>query len=433
MIMMTHYFGRNNLVVPFAPVIAYSPDTVFIRELMLPVAEWAELQLESFSSSNEMQHFLMASNSFVGVQFDERYAELSSLPKKLNYTLRFPGELRAQFGITHTWRTNSRFSSRPDGGARFFTYDDGGPSPGYFREGFLSIQHFIFKSFVASVKVLEQEVPDVIVQRFPYPPFLDDNFPSSLTTFLPISVMLAFIYPCISIVKSIIFEKEKQIKEAMKIMGMSNWILWCSWFVKCLIFIIISISLVVLFLKVPWYSTPDVSVLTHSDWGVIWLFFFIYGIAIITFSFMLSTLFSKANSGGAVAAIIWFLAFAPFAVMDQDYASLSVSDKLAASLLLNTAIGFGLRLIGVYEGTTEGMQWSTLFHDSDVDNINLGMIMLMLLADSVIYLLLALYIEQVFPGDFGLAEPWYFPVSKRFWFGDAPMKGECMVQFINIY
>ncbi|XP_055596640.1 phospholipid-transporting ATPase ABCA1-like [Uranotaenia lowii] len=416
---------RSRLVIPFAPVIAYSPITPFVQDLMEPVGQMAQLETRGFPTAEEMQYFLMASNAFVGVQFDERHIKSTAPPRFLNYTMRFPGELRAQFGITHTWRTNARFASRPDGGARFYRYSDGGPSPGYFREGFLSIQHFIFKSFVERVKqIQDQTVPDVILQRFPYPPFLEDSFPSSLTTFLPISVMLAFIYPCISIVKSILFEKEKQIKEAMKIMGLSNWILWSTWFVKCLVFIIISVSLVVLFLKVPWYRTPNVSVLTHSDWGVLWLFFFIYGIALITFSFMLSTIFSKANSGGAVAAVIWFLAFAPFAVMDQDYGRLSASDKLAASLLLNSALGFGLRLIGVYEGLTLGMQWSTLFHDSDVDNINLGSIMLMLLADAVIYMIIALYIEQVFPGEFGLAEPWYFPFSKRYWLGETPVKGE---------
>ncbi|XP_058461768.1 phospholipid-transporting ATPase ABCA1-like [Malaya genurostris] len=416
---------RDRLVVPFAPSIAFSPDTDFLYELMKQVGKRANLDVKGLPDPQQLENFMIVSHSFVGVQFDERYVKLTGLPMVLNYTLRFPGELRAQFGITHTWRTNSRFASRPDGGARFYRCADGGPSPGYFREGFLSIQHFIFQSFLdlmRPVGVIQEPVPDVIVQRLPYPPFMDDNFPSSLTTFLPISVMLAFIYPCISIVKSVLFEKEKQIKEAMKIMGLNSWVLWGSWFVKCLIFMVISVSIVVLFLKVPWYTTPNVSVLTYSDWGVIWLFFFIYGLAIITFSFMLSTLFSKANSGGAVAAIIWFLAFAPYAVMDQDYSSLNTADKLAASLLLNTAIGFGLRLIGVYEGLTLGMQWSSLFHESEVDDINLGSIMLMLLADAAIYMLIALYIEKVFPGDFGLAEPWYFLVSKRYWCGDAQEK-----------
>uniref|UniRef100_A0A182MY51 ABC transporter domain-containing protein n=1 Tax=Anopheles dirus TaxID=7168 RepID=A0A182MY51_9DIPT len=409
---------RRNLAIPFHDTLAYSPNGTAVRELMTPVGQWMNLELRPLPNGSALQDFLIASNAFAGVEFDIRLNGSAALPNQLNYRLRFPGEQRAQFTVGHSWQTDRRWGSRPDGGARFAEDGDGGPSPGYFREGFLTLQHFIFKSFAERLKTIPDPVPDVYLQRLPYPPFREDSFPSSLSTFLPISVMLAFISPCISIVKSILFEKEKQIKEAMKIMGLRNWVLWSSWFVKCFVFTQVSVVLVVLFLKVPWYATPDVSVLTYSDWGVIWLIFFVYGIAIITFSFMLSTLFSKANSGGAVAAIVWFLAFAPYIIMVQDYRNLTASQKLGASLLLNSAIGFAMRLVGVYEGTTQGVQWSTLFHDSDVDDINIGQMMLMLLGDAAIYMLIALYIEQVFPGDFGLAQPWYFPVTKRFWCGE---------------
>ncbi|XP_035791057.1 ATP-binding cassette sub-family A member 3-like [Anopheles albimanus] len=415
---------RGNLVIPFHDTIAYSPDGPALRRLMEPVGRWANMNVRGFGNGTALQNFLLVSNAFAGIEFDIRLNRSVTLPSQLSYRLRFPGEQRAQFVVGHSWQTDRRWGGRADGGARFSEDSDGGPSPGYFREGFLSLQHFIFKAYAEQLKVIDEPVPDVYLQRFPYPPFREDSFPASLTTFLPISVMLAFIYPCISIVKNILFEKEKQIKEAMKIMGLRNWVLWSSWFVKCFIFTQISIGLVVLFLKVPWYSTPYVSVLTYSDWSVIWLIFAIYGIAIITFSFMLSTLFSKANSGGAVAAIIWFLAFAPYIIMVQDYRNLTVSQKLGASLLLNSAIGFAMRLVGVYEGTTTGVQWSTLFHDSDVDDINIGQLLLMLLGDAAIYMLIALYIEQVFPGDFGLAQPWYFPVTKRFWCGERPVSGE---------
>jgi ATP-binding cassette subfamily A (ABC1) protein 3 len=35
----------------------------------------------------------------------------------------------------------------------------------------------------------------------------------------------------------------------------------------------------------------------------------------------------------------------------------------------------------------------------------------MLAIDSVLYLLLALYVEAVFPGEFGVPQPWYFPFT----------------------
>lgn len=59
----------------------------------------------------------------------------------------------------------------------------------------------------------------------------------------------------------------------------------------------------------------------------------------------------------------------------------------------------------------------------------------MMLADSVIYMLLTLYIENVFPGkvddeilsnrpitmdslgEYGIPQRWYYPFTKTYWFG----------------
>jgi len=37
----------------------------------------------------------------------------------------------------------------------------------------------------------------------------------------------------------------------------------------------------------------------------------------------------------------------------------------------------------------------------------------MLIGDSLLYLLVALYVEGVWPGEFGLPRPWYFPCTVR--------------------
>ena len=41
----------------------------------------------------------------------------------------------------------------------------------------------------------------------------------------------------------------------------------------------------------------------------------------------------------------------------------------------------------------------------------------MLLVDSVLYGILTWYIEAVFPGEYGVPKPWYFFVTKSYWFG----------------
>jgi ATP-binding cassette subfamily A (ABC1) protein 3 len=60
----------------------------------------------------------------------------------------------------------------------------------------------------------------IIPQRFPYPPFVLDILLQGLQALVPLFILLSFVYPCINIIKYITTEKEKQLKEAMKIMGL---------------------------------------------------------------------------------------------------------------------------------------------------------------------------------------------------------------------
>lgn len=132
---------------------------------------------------------------------------------------------------------------------------------------------------------------------------------------------------------------------------------------------------------------------------------------------MLSVFFSKASTASAVGGLVWFLAYSPYSFIQQRYDSISLSVKLLVSLLSNTAMAIGFNVIVKYEGTQEGIQWDNVFRPVSVDdNFNLGYVWMMLIVDTVIYMLIALYVEKIFPGDFGVAEKWNFPFSKKFWF-----------------
>jgi len=53
---------------------------------------------------------------------------------------------------------------------------------------------------------------DVRIQRFPYPPYLEDKYLFALQVWLPLLIMLSFIYPALNITKSVVYEKEKKLK-----------------------------------------------------------------------------------------------------------------------------------------------------------------------------------------------------------------------------
>lgn len=56
-----------------------------------------------------------------------------------------------------------------------------------------------------------------------------------------------------------------------------------------------------------------------------------------------------------------------------------------------------------------GIQWRDLMKPVSVDdNFTLAQVLGMLLLDSVLYGVVAWYVEAVFPGEYGVPQPWYF-------------------------
>lgn len=51
-----------------------------------------------------------------------------------------------------------------------------------------------------------------MMQRYPYPEWIEDILLRALQSFVGLIIMLSFVYTCISTVKVITIEKEKQLK-----------------------------------------------------------------------------------------------------------------------------------------------------------------------------------------------------------------------------
>ncbi len=74
----------------------------------------------------------------------------------------------------------------------------------------------------------------------------------------------------------------------------------------------------------------------------------------------------------------------------------------------------GAQLIADYESRGDGVQWSNVMQPlSADDSFTFGIVLGMLLLDSIIYATLTWYIEAVFPGEFGVPRKWYFPFTVR--------------------
>lgn len=67
---------------------------------------------------------------------------------------------------------------------------------------------------------------------------------------MPLCMTVSWIYTVALAVQAIVYEKEQRLKEVMKMMGLSNAVHWVAWFITSLCVMSITVSLLVVTLKV---------------------------------------------------------------------------------------------------------------------------------------------------------------------------------------
>lgn len=199
-------------------------------------------------------------------------------------------------------------------------------------------------------------------------------------------------------------------------MGLSGYLHWIAWFIKCFVFLLIPMSIITIMLTVEFGGNGKI--LNKSDPSLVFIYLVLYAISSIMYGFMISTFFSRANVAAAGGGITWFLSYIPYFFLAMYYNLLNTPQKTASCLDFNVAMAFGASLIGNFEGQGTGVQWSTLMKGVTVDDdFAFGTVLLMMVVDSVLYGLITWYVEAVFPGEFGIPQPWYFPFKKTYWCG----------------
>ena len=85
-------------------------------------------------------------------------------------------------------------------------------------------------------------------------------------------------------------------------------------------------------------------------------------------------------------------------------------------LNFNLGLDFASRSIARSEEKGLGRHWSDLDTPlSELTDLTFGYVLGMFWVDALIYFTIAWYIENVFPGEYGLPKPWYFCVTCDYW------------------
>uniref|UniRef100_A0A452I3H1 P-type phospholipid transporter n=1 Tax=Gopherus agassizii TaxID=38772 RepID=A0A452I3H1_9SAUR len=352
---------------------------------------------------------LLEENKFwAGVVFPDIHSGASKLPRHMNYKIRMD--------IDAVEKTNKIKDRYWDPGPRADPVDD----LRYIWGGFAYLQDMIEHGIIKTQT--NTEVPSgIYLQQMPYPCFVDDIdvflpvlFMITLNRSFPIFMVLAWIYSVSMIVKSIVLEKEMRLKEAMKNRGVTNGVIWYTWFLDTLY--LNSFGFL-------WLQCGKV--LHYSNPLILLLFLLTFTTATIMQCFLLSTFFSKANLAAACSGVIYFTLYLPHIVCFAWQDRMTINLKIMASLLSPVAFGFGTEYLSRYEEQGVGLQWDNIRTSPlEGDEYSFFFSIEMMLFDALLYGILTWYLENIFPGEYGIPRPWYFPLQESYWLESGYPKAE---------
>ncbi|KAI1236667.1 hypothetical protein IHE44_0014920 [Lamprotornis superbus] len=396
--------------------------------------------------------YLLEENKlWAAVVFPDLEPTTSNLPPHVTYKIRMD--------IDAVEKTNKIKDRYWDPGPRADPVDD----LRYIWGGFAYLQDMIEHGIIKTQT--STEVPlGIYLQQMPYPCFVDDIFMITLNRAFPIFMVLAWIYSVSMTVKSIVLEKEMRLKEAMKNRGITNGVIWCTWFLDSFSMMAVSTFLLTALIM-------HGQVLHYSNPLLFFLFLLTFTTATIMQCFLFSTFFSKANLAAACSGVIYFTLYLPHIVCFVWQDRLTVNLKILASLLSQVAFGFGTEYLSRYEEQGLGLQWGNIRTSPlEGDEYSFLFSINMMLFDAFLYGILSWYLDNIFPdkvrqityseyftavqknknpsvnkicfvrylnglmkctlptffvlGDYGLPQPWYFPLLKSYWLGSRSPEAE---------
>nr|CAB3219608.1 ATP-binding cassette sub-family A member 1-like [Phallusia mammillata] len=369
-------------------------------------------KFEGFDTEYELEKHavsLLSNNTlWGGIVFISPTTTDVTMPEVVKYKIR-------QDSGAVTWTTYiQRFFWRP------------GPEAGrsrvrYYISGFVHLQDLmdsaILHIFGSNSSWAEQfNSLGSYLQVMPYPCYTRDRFLEYLSSLLSLIMTLAWIYSVCIIIKNIVYEKEQRLKEVMKMMGLSNGVHWVAWFINSFLIMFVSIVLMVIILKAG-------AITPFSNMFIILMWLCCFAFATIAQCFLISCFFSKANLAAACGGIIYFLLYIPYNMVIAWDDEMTLATKIVACLLSNIAFGYGAGYISEYEMSGDGVQFSNWGSSPDPnDQLNFAITLIMMLVDAALYFMLTWYIENVFPGKYGVPRPWYFFATRSYWCGSKPKK-----------
>ncbi|NXF98070.1 ABCAA protein, partial [Eubucco bourcierii] len=362
--------------------IAFTPITVTTREIMAKVALQSVLKgikLEEVENERALEEAWISNKEMIGVVFKGNFS----------YHLRF------HIGKVPIPNDNFDFIDTCYNFSEFYCQ-----SPKYWYKGFLSLQssidaaiievmanHSVWEEMksIAGVRMRSRSVIFTITLEYSY---------------FMITAVMCF-SPSMYFLSVNVVREKKQLKVLMKTMGLQDLAFWLSWSLLYAVYVMVLSCLLTALVVHDIFSL--------SSFPLMFLLFFLYGQACIHLVFMLCSLLRTSKLVSNMAFLITFLSGClSLALLIEN-----LPEPLKWFLGLSCPFAFNAGIAKVFhlEKYGMGLTFSNLMGESYF----LFSTYMMLLFDSVLYLLLALYFDKVLPGKYGIPEAPFFCLKPSYW------------------
>ncbi|TYZ68281.1 hypothetical protein PybrP1_002937 [[Pythium] brassicae (nom. inval.)] len=229
------------------------------------------------------------------------------------------------------------------------------------------------------------------VAAFPIEKFISAPFYDSVKNVFAIVFVLSYLYAISRVLVVLIQEKETRAREYMKILGVQEGSIILSWYITyTLIFLVGSIIQAI---------ASKGGLFGNSDLVLIFLFFFLFSMSVLSFGFLVSTLFSRARTGAFAGMILFFFMYFVSSGFSSES---SIGSKAGGCLLAPVALAFGIQSLASVESTGVGMNFGNA--STVADNFSFSIALWLLFVDTILYTLAGLYFERVIPKEYGTTE-----------------------------
>ncbi|XP_010576886.1 PREDICTED: ATP-binding cassette sub-family A member 10-like [Haliaeetus leucocephalus] len=362
--------------------IAFTPITVTTRQIMNKVALNSVLigiKLEALDNERALEEAWISNNEIIGVVFKDNFS----------YHLRFPTGKVAIPNDNFGYIDNCyNFSSR---------YCD---SPRYWYRGFLSLQSSIDAAIIEMVAnhSVWEEMKSIAGVRMK-----SRSVISSITleySYFMITIVMCF-SPFMYFLSMNVVREKKKLKVLMKTMGLQDIAFWLSWSLLYVVYVmVLSCLLTALVVWDAFYL---------SSFPAVFLLFFLYGLACIHLVFMLCSLLRTSKLAGSMGFLItFFFGCLSLALLIEN---LPEPLKWFLGLFCPFAFNAGIAKVFHLEKYGIGFCFSNLMEESYF----LFLTYIILVFDSVLYMLLAIYFDKVLPGKYGIPHPPFFCLKPSYW------------------